>query len=84
MIREFAFPDIFYLLEATRWTLLLALVATVGGGLLGLVVAVARVVPAFSGRRPAIVFTSFSTPSPVVATVRTIAGCLPCARLSMP
>lgn len=45
MIRGFAFPDVIYLLDATRWTLLLAVVATVGGGLLGLVVAVARVVP---------------------------------------
>lgn len=45
MIRVFDFPDVIYLLEATRWTLLLALVATVGGGLLGLVVAVARVLP---------------------------------------
>jgi len=33
MIRGFAFPDVIYLLDATRWTLLLAVVATVGGGL---------------------------------------------------
>ena len=45
MIRVFDFPDVIYLLEATRWTLLLALVATIGGGLLGLVVAIARVLP---------------------------------------
>lgn len=45
MIREFGGSDIVYLLEATRWTLLLALTATVGGGLLGIVVAVLRVVP---------------------------------------
>lgn len=46
MIREFALADIVYLLMAARWTLLLALVAMVGGGLLGLVVAVLRTVPA--------------------------------------
>lgn len=46
MIRDFGSADIAYLLLATRWTLALALVAAVGGGLLGLVVAVARVVPA--------------------------------------
>lgn len=45
MIREFAGADIVYLIEAARWTLLLALTATVGGGLLGIVVAVLRVLP---------------------------------------
>ncbi len=45
MIREFASADIVYLLLAARWTLLLALVAMVGGGILGLVVAVLRIVP---------------------------------------
>lgn len=45
MIREFASPDIVYLLLAARFTLLLALVAMVGGGILGLLVAVLRVVP---------------------------------------
>ncbi|OBQ66638.1 amino acid ABC transporter permease [Mesorhizobium loti] len=45
MIREFGGTDIVYLIEAARWTLLLALTATVGGGLLGIVVAVLRVIP---------------------------------------
>jgi len=45
MIREFASADILYLVAAARWTVLLALIAMVGGGLLGLVVAVLRVVP---------------------------------------
>ena len=45
MIREFAGADIVYLIAAARWTLLLALAATVGGGFLGIVVAVLRVVP---------------------------------------
>ncbi|QKC89379.1 amino acid ABC transporter permease [Mesorhizobium sp. NZP2234] len=45
MIREFGGTDIVYLVEAARWTLLLALAATVGGGLLGIVVAVLRVIP---------------------------------------
>jgi polar amino acid transport system permease protein len=45
MIREFAGADIVYLLAAARWTVLLALTAMVGGGLLGVVVAVLRVVP---------------------------------------
>lgn len=45
MIREFASPDVVYLLLAARWTLLLALVAMVGGGILGLLVALSRVAP---------------------------------------
>jgi polar amino acid transport system permease protein len=45
MIREFGGSDIVYLLLAARWTVLLALAAMVGGGLLGLVVAVLRVIP---------------------------------------
>ena len=45
MIREFSPADIVYLVTAARFTVLLALVAMVGGGLLGLVVAVMRVVP---------------------------------------
>ncbi|MCA0026333.1 MULTISPECIES: amino acid ABC transporter permease [unclassified Mesorhizobium] len=45
MIREFGGTDIVYLIEAARWTMLLALNATVGGGLLGIVVAVLRVIP---------------------------------------
>lgn len=45
MIREFHAGDIVYLLIATRWTLALALTAMMGGGLLGLMVAIARIVP---------------------------------------
>jgi len=44
MIREFSSGDIVYLLVAARWTVLLALAAMAGGGVLGLVVAVFRVV----------------------------------------
>lgn len=45
MIREFALPDVAYLLLAARWTIALALTATIGGGLLGLLIAIMRVVP---------------------------------------
>ena len=45
MIREFSPADILYLITAARFTVLLALVPMIGGGLLGLVVAVMRVVP---------------------------------------
>ena len=45
MIREFGGVDVIYLIAPARWTVLLALTAMVGGGLLGVVVAVLRVVP---------------------------------------
>ncbi|WP_423738600.1 amino acid ABC transporter permease [Chelativorans petroleitrophicus] len=44
-MREFALADFGYLLLATRWTILLALTAMLGGGFLGLVVAICRVLP---------------------------------------
>lgn len=45
MIREFTSPDVVYLMLAARWTIGLALVATVGGGLLGLLIALALILP---------------------------------------
>jgi polar amino acid transport system permease protein len=45
MLRDFGFNEVVYLLMAARWTLALAGVAFVGGGLVGLVLAVARVAP---------------------------------------
>ncbi len=45
MIREFAGADVVYLLLAARWTVALALVAMLGGGFLGLVIAALRIVP---------------------------------------
>ena len=45
MSRDFAGPEMLFLLGALRWTVLLTLVAFVGGGLGGLVVALARVSP---------------------------------------
>jgi polar amino acid transport system permease protein len=44
MIRELSSGDIVYLVVAARWTVLLALAAMAGGGALGLVIAVCRVV----------------------------------------
>lgn len=43
MIRDFGPNDAIYLIAAARWTVVLALTAMVGGGLLGLVVAVLRI-----------------------------------------
>ena len=43
MIREFGWIDVLYLVLAMRWTLALTVTAFVGGGLIGLVIAVLRV-----------------------------------------
>jgi len=45
MLRDFGENEIFYLLLAARWTILLSLVAFVGGGIVGLALAVARIAP---------------------------------------
>jgi polar amino acid transport system permease protein len=43
MIREFTLIDVFYLVAAIRWTLVLSVAAFAGGGAIGLVVAIMRV-----------------------------------------
>jgi polar amino acid transport system permease protein len=42
MNRAFAMPEFLYLLQAMRWTLLLSIVAFVGGGVVGVVLAALR------------------------------------------
>ena len=43
MIRDFTLGEVWFLVQALRWTLLLTMVAFVGGGVVGLGVAVARI-----------------------------------------
>ena len=45
MMRQFTTGDLVYLLWAARWTVLLSLIAFAGGGILGLLIAFARVSP---------------------------------------
>lgn len=45
MSRDFATPEFLFILEAVRWTALLSLVAFLGGGVVGLLIAVLRTVP---------------------------------------
>ena len=49
MNRSFGLPEFIYILEAVRWTLLLSLVAFLGGGVVGLVIAVLRTTPSRAG-----------------------------------
>ena len=44
-LRDFGPNELMFLIMATRWTILLALIAFAGGGLIGLVVAALRVAP---------------------------------------
>jgi len=43
MIRQFGVIDLFFLVAAIRWTLLLTLAAFAGGGMVGLIIAIMRV-----------------------------------------
>jgi len=45
MIREFGFIDVMYLVGAARWTLLLTVTAFAGASILGLAIAIARILP---------------------------------------
>lgn len=45
MSRNFAMPELMYLVQSMRWTLLLSFVALIGGGIAGLIVALFRVAP---------------------------------------
>ena len=45
MSRAFGWPEFLFLVESIRWTLLLSFVALVGGGVVGLMVALFRVAP---------------------------------------
>jgi polar amino acid transport system permease protein len=45
MIREFSFIDVYYLILAARWTLVLTAMAFIGGGIVGIIVALLRVSP---------------------------------------
>jgi polar amino acid transport system permease protein len=45
MSRAFAMPEFLFLLESIRWTLLLSLIALMGGGIVGLIIALLRVAP---------------------------------------
>ncbi len=53
-LRDFGWNELQFLLLSVRWTLLLSLIACAGGGLLGLVVAAARIAPTALPRRIAI------------------------------
>jgi ABC-type amino acid transport system permease subunit len=68
-LRDFGPNELMFLLLATRWTILLALIAFAGGGLIGIVVAATRVAgapAALAGRRLHPVLHGHADPDPAV------------------
>jgi len=66
MIRSFGWLELLILLRATEWTLALSLIAFVGGGAFGFVVALARVSPRAILRTLAIVYIELMQATPVL------------------
>jgi polar amino acid transport system permease protein len=67
MIREFTLVDVYYLLLAARWTLALTGVAFVGGGAVGMIIAVMRVSPFASLRLAGAFFVNVVQGIPLLA-----------------
>ena len=67
MIREFTLNDVYYLLLAARWTLALTSIAFLGGGAVGLIVAVMRILPFSSLRLASTLFVNVVQGIPLLA-----------------
>ena len=65
-LRDFGPNELMFLLLATRWTILLALIAFAGGGLIGLIVAAIRVAPARPLRWLAAGYIQFFMGTPIL------------------
>ena len=65
-LRDFGPNELMFLLLATRWTILLALITFVGGGVLGLAVAAIRVAPAKPLRWLAVGYIQFFMGTPIL------------------
>jgi polar amino acid transport system permease protein len=62
----FATPEFLFLVQAVRWTLLLSLVALLGGGIVGLVIAILRTAPIRPLRWLAVGYIQFFQGTPVL------------------
>jgi len=62
----FATPEFLFLVQAIRWTLLLSLVALVGGGIVGLLIAILRTAPIAPLRWLAVGYIQFFQGTPVL------------------
>lgn len=66
MLRDFTFNEVYFLVLATRWTILLSAVAFIGGGVLGLFIAALRVSPYKFLRYMAIGYIQFFQGTPLL------------------
>jgi len=65
-LREFGLPELYFLLLSARWTVLLSIVAFIGGGAIGLVIAALRVSPFAWLRHLAAGYVSFMQSTPIL------------------
>ncbi|MEZ5801919.1 MAG: amino acid ABC transporter permease [Rhizobiaceae bacterium] len=65
-LREFGFNEFWFILVAAKWTILLAVIAFVGGGAVGMVIAALRVAPARPLRWIATAYTQFFMGTPLL------------------
>jgi polar amino acid transport system permease protein len=66
MIRPFGPNELLFLLDGARWTILLSLVAFIGGGVGGMLVALCRISPIASLRVPAEIFIRMVQGTPLL------------------
>ena len=66
MIREFTINEFWYLIQATRWTIVLAVVAFVGGSVFGVVVALMRIARSRTLRASAIAYIKLFQGTPLL------------------
>lgn len=69
MLHSFGQRDLLYILQAAQWTVVLSLIAFVGGGILGLAVALARVSRVDMIRRLAIGFVAVNQGTPLLIQI---------------
>ena len=66
MVRDFTLNEAYFLVISARWTILLALVACVGGGMVGIVIAGLRVSPSSFFRRLSMAYVRFIEGTPIL------------------
>lgn len=66
MSRAFGMPEFLFLLKAVRWTLLLSLIAVAGGSIVGLIIAMLRIVPVRFARWLATAYIQIFQGTPVL------------------
>ena len=66
MLRDFGPGEVLFLLLATRWTIALAVTALVGGGTLGLILAILRISPSAPARVAAALYIQLFQATPIL------------------